>query len=272
MNPIDRPIFLVGMPRSGSTAYHRVLAEHPSLATTTHLTRKAPACYPALKLLSLFVRNHKPGEAGTMWDKFVTGDTDILRAADVTPASRRYYTAAVANVLRLYDRPRFVSKCPRNGMRMDFLRAIFPDALFIHLVRDGRAVCRSVLERRQRAGDLRRWWDVKPDGWRDWEKAEPVASVAHQWRAVVRYVREVGQAFPAHQFLELRYEDFTRDPVAFLGRTAAFCGLDWGEEARRTASRSIEDRNDKWEKAFSPDEVATLNAVMDDELRHYGYR
>lgn len=252
MNPIDRPIFIVGMPRSGSTAYHRVLAEHPALATTTHLTRKAPACYPALKLLSLFVHNHKPGEAGTMWDKFVTGDTDILRAADVTPASRRYYTTAVANVLRLYDRPRFISKCPRNGMRMDFLRAIFPDALFIHLVRDGRAVCRSVLERRQRAGGLDRWWDVKPEAWREMERDTPVASVGRQWRAVVRYVREVGQTFPAAQFMELRYEDFTRDPVGFLGRTAAFCGLDWSEDARRTASRSIEDRNDKWEKAFSP--------------------
>lgn len=271
MTLIDRPVFIVGMPRSGSTAFHRVLAQHPAVATTTHVTRKAPTVYPALKLISLFVRNHQPGEAGSMWDKFVGPDDDVLRAADATPEARRYYATAVANVLRLYERPRFVSKCPRNGLRMEFLQAIFPDALFVHLVRDGRAVCRSVLERRKSAGDLRRWWDVKPPGWRTWEREEPAVSTAHQWREVVKLVRDSGATLPAGQFLEIRYEDFTRAPVETLRTVCAFAAMPWTEDGLRAATRDVESRNDKWEKAFSADDIVKMNHVMDDMLRVYGY-
>lgn len=268
---INRPVFIVGMPRSGSTAFHRVLSEHPDLATTTHVTRKAPTNYPLLKLISLVVRDHKPGEAGTMWDRYVRGDDDVLRAADVTPESRRYYTTAVANVLRLYHRSRFISKCPRNGMRMEFLREIFPDARFIHLIRDGRAVSRSVLEQRERSGDRMKWWDVRPIGWRQWENESPVAAVAHQWRSVVQFVHDVGQTMPSDQYMEIRYEDFTRDPVMLLGRVCSFMGVAWSDEAIRAASRSIESRNDKWEKSFSTDDVAVMNRIMGDALKTYGY-
>lgn len=271
MMNINRPVFIVGMPRSGSTAFHRVLSEHPDLATTTHVTRKTPTNYPLLKLISLVVRDHKPGEAGTMWDRYVQGDDDVLRAADVTPENRRYYTTAVANVLRLYHRSRFISKCPRNGMRMEFLREIFPDARFIHLIRDGRAVSRSVLEQRERSGDMMKWWDVRPIGWRQWEKEPPVASVAHQWRSVVQFVHDVGQTMPTDQYMEIRYEDFTRDPVKLLGRVCSFMGVAWSDEAIRAASRSIESRNDKWEKSFSVDDVTVMNQIMGDGLKAYGY-
>ncbi len=271
MMTISRPVFIVGMPRSGSTAFHRVLSEHPDLATTTHVTRKAPTNYPLLKLISLVIRDHKPGEAGTMWDRYVRGDDDVLRAADVTPENRRYYTTAVANVLRLYHRSRFISKCPRNGMRMEFLREIFPDARFIHLIRDGRAVSRSVLEQREGSGDRMKWWDVRPIGWRQWENEPPVASVAHQWRSVVQFVHDVGQTMPSDQYMEIRYEDFTRDPVNLLGRVCSFMDVAWSDEAIRAASRSIESRNDKWEKSFSTDDVAVMNRIMGDALKTYGY-
>jgi tRNA A-37 threonylcarbamoyl transferase component Bud32 len=50
MMNISRPVFIVGMPRSGSTAFHRVLSEHPDLATTTHVTRKGPDKLPAAEI------------------------------------------------------------------------------------------------------------------------------------------------------------------------------------------------------------------------------
>jgi len=269
---IDRPVFIVGMPRSGSTAFHRVLARHPEFGTTTSITRKAPTCYPALKLISMFSRKYEPGEAGTMWDKFVGGDSDVLVAADVTTASRRYYTNAVGNVTRLYKKPRFLSKCPRNGMRMEFLHAIFPDAQFIHLVRDGRAVCQSLIDRRKRSGDIRAWWDVKPEGWRQWEKLEPVAAVAHQWNAVVTQMMETGSRLPASQYTEVRYEDFVADPVSFMSKIASFCGVNWPDRDVIDATRAIENRNDKWSKVFSPDEVAVMTGIMGDTMKQFGYR
>lgn len=269
---IDRPVFIVGMPRSGSTALHALLALHPEFATTTNVTRKFPAHFGLLRLASLLHREHKPGEAGSMWDQFVGPDSDVLVAGDITPRARAFYTRAVENVLRLYGKPRFLSKCPRNGLRIDFLAGIFPDARFIHLVRDGRAVCRSVLERRKNAGDLRGWWDAKPADWKTWATQDPVPSVAHQWLSVVEHVRVSGERLPADQFIEVRYEDFVADPDAFLEALCRFCGVSWpGGDAMATAARRIENRNDKWASAFAPEDVATLNEIMGPGLLRYNY-
>jgi hypothetical protein len=271
-NPmIDRPVFIVGMPRSGSTAFHEVLARQPEFATTTHVSRKFPVCLPLLRLIAPFYRVHRPGEAGTMWDRFVGAESDVLTAADVTPAARKFYTTAVTNVVRLYGRPRFLSKCPRNGLRMAFLHALFPDARFIHLIRDGRAVCQSVMERRRRAGDVQAWWDVKPAGWRQWASLEPVVACAHQWDEVVRAVAETGAALPSEQYLEVRYEDFTADPVGCMRGVAGFCGVVWSDAAIAEATREISSRNDKWAKVFSADEVARMMAVMGPTMARFGY-
>ena len=231
---IDRPVFIVGMPRSGTTALRDVLAAVPAFGSTTNLTRKAPTCYPALWLLGLVYRGHRPLEAGTMWDRFVTGDHDVLRAADASPEARAYYTRAVANVQRYYGKPRFLSKCPRNGLRIEFLRAIFPDARFIHLLRDCRAVTRSILQKRQQSADMQQWWDVKPEGWREWLALPPVAAVAHQWDEVVRAVCASGAALPAAAAASI---SASRSPAPYTVRSAVRIPVASTDTAReRTAS------------------------------------
>jgi len=268
---VDRPLFVVGMPRSGSTALHDVLARHPAFSTTTNITRKFPTCYPALKLVAAFSKRHDPGEAGTMWDRFVRGDTDVLTASDVTPAARRFYMRAASNVLRLYGGDRFLTKCPRNGLRMDFLKAIFPDARFLHLIRDGRAVAQSIMERRKRSGNLQAWWDVKPDGWRQWEHLPPVAAVAHQWNAVIQYMEVAGAAMPSPQFMEVRYEDLLENPVSFVQRIMDFCEMTWADADIRQATGDIGSRGDKWRKAFSVDELDLMMSIMGGTMRRHGY-
>jgi hypothetical protein len=269
---IDRPVFIIGMPRSGSTALHALLALHPAFATTTNITRKFPAHFALLKLAALLHREHQPGESGRMWDRFVGPDSDVLLADDITPRARAFYMQSVANVLRLYSKSRFLSKCPRNGLRIEFLAGIFPDALFIHLVRDGRAVCRSVLERRQRAGDLRAWWDAKPADWKIWTTLDPVPSVAHQWLSVVEFVRETGERLGPDRFIEVRYEDFVTAPDSFLEKLCRFSGVQWpGSEAMIAATKKINNRNDKWSSAFTPAEISVMNEIMAPGLRLYNY-
>lgn len=269
---IDRPVFIVGMPRSGSTALHALMALHPAFATTTNVTRKFPAHRTLLRLVALMHREHKPGEAGSMWDRFAGPDSDVLRASDITPCARTFYTRAVENVLRLYGKPRFLSKCPRNGLRIEFLAGIFPEARFIHLVRDGRAVCRSVLERRKSAGDLRAWWDAKPADWKTWAALDPVPSVAHQWLSVVEHVRASGERLAPGQFIEVRYEDFVANPDAFAEKLCRFCEVSWpGGDAMVAAARRIENRNDKWATAFTPEEIAAMNEIMEPGLLRYNY-
>lgn len=268
---IDRPVFIIGMPRTGSTVLRDVLANMPEFATTTGLTRKAPTCLPLLRVLNLVVRRDDPVEAGTMWDRFGRPDSHVMRAEDATPAARRYFTRAAETVLAFYRKPRFLAKCPRNALRIDFLLAIFPDARFIHLVRDGRAVCRSILQRRRSAGDLQAWWDARPDGWQAWAKLDPVAGIAHQWDAVVRIADEAGRRLPPGQFAELRYEDFAADPVSSVQRLVQFCETRWSADEIRAATAGVDNRNDKWPAELTAEQIATFNGIAGATLARHGY-
>lgn len=269
---IERPpVFIVGMPRSGSTAFHRVLARHPEVATTTRVTRKAPVVYPALWVLARMTRDHSPGEAGSMWNRYLRGDSDVMTEADLTPEARAYYRKAVANVLKLYGRTLFVAKCPRLGLRMRYLEEIFPEARFLHLIRDARAVVRSVLERRDHAGDRMTWWDMKPEGWRKWAALDPFEAVAHQWTEVVGYISSCGARLPAERYLEIRYEDFTADPIQTMRRTAEFCEIAWSGGTLDEAIRSIRSRNAKWAGEFSPAEEAQILAITSLTMKAKGY-
>lgn len=269
---VDRPIFIVGMPRSGTTALRDLLVLHSDLATTTDVTRKFPVHYPLIRLIGAVVRKHRPLEAGSLWDRFVGPDSHVMHADDVTPRAEKFYRQLAGNVLRLYDKPRFLSKCPRNGLRIEFLRAIFPDAQFIHLVRDGRAVCRSVLEKRKKCGNVNQWWDAKPARWSEYARLDPVSAVAHQWLDVVNAVAESGRRLPAGQFIEVRYEDFVQDPLRFLEKLCRFCGLAWpGGDDMVAKVAGIDNRNDKWASTFDAEQVETLNEVMRPALLRYGY-
>ncbi len=81
---------------------------------------------------------------------------------------------------------------------------LFPEAVFIHLIRDGRDVASSFLEL----------------GW-----ADRIEEAALHWRLRVRRGRRAGRALPAGRYHELRYEDLVADPAPQLRDLCAAIGL-----------------------------------------------
>ncbi len=114
MMHLERPIIILGAVRSGTTLLGNILKEHPAIAyweEPKHIWRHRHA-----------YRRH-----------------DVLTAADATPAVKRYITTQFAHYLEVSGKQRFAEKTPSNCLRVPFVREIFPDAQFIHLIRDGRA-------------------------------------------------------------------------------------------------------------------------------------
>ncbi len=87
----------------------------------------------------LFRNDHRPTEANNVWRKFAGDDDESLGRDDVTAAAGKYLHTVLQNNLWIFNKPRFVNKCPGNSVRIEFLQEIFPDAIFIHIIRDGRA-------------------------------------------------------------------------------------------------------------------------------------
>jgi hypothetical protein len=268
---VDRPVFLVSLPRSGSWVFYRKLSQHPELGWISKATRKFPASKVLSRALRPFRGPDVPVEGSRIWRRFSRPGDDALDAADLSAADRDWVRRMVSTQLALQGKSRFLAKYPRNGLRVGWLDAIFPDALFVHLIRDARAVGRSILDRREHHDGLDEWWGNRPPGWRDWLGCRPAEQVALQWRLCIEHTRRSAQALAPERYLEVRYEDFCDAPTDTLERTAAFCGLTWPPALLEELVSDVRSQNFKWRERLAADEIEDIEKVAGDLLGDLGY-
>jgi hypothetical protein len=225
---IVRPVFIVCPPRSGSTLLFETLSASPDLC-------------------SLGGENHRLLEvevAGGALGAIARGyDSNRLDAADATPdiiseMRTRYREQAVdRNGVRPAGTIRLLEKTPKNALRVPFLSAVFPDALFVYLHRDPRAVLASMLAawesgRFRTYPDLPGWsglpWSmVLVPGWRELVGKPLPEVVAAQWSITTRILLDDLEALPEGRVHALRHEDFLADPDAQIRRLCAALDLGW---------------------------------------------
>lgn len=178
---------------------------------------------------------------------------------------------AVTAVRRASGAPVFVNKRIANNRRISLLLRAFPDARFISLVRDGRAVALSLSQVNWWPDSLVWWYGDTPARWAA-EGKDPWVLCARNWVEELHTVEEgLAQAQPA-QVLGLSYESFLDAPVDTLQRVADFAGL----APSRSWERSVRclgfpDRNEAWRARLDDDAVRTITEIQTDELRKYGY-
>ncbi len=280
----------------------QAFAAHPDLAWFSQLLERLPrfpvvSTFSRLADWSLWVREAVtrsgerrgwweglrigPAEANTVWQRccgrdFVYG---YLLGVEATDVERRRIRHTISSVLRYQGKPRFAAKIT-GPARLEYLVSIFPDARFIHVVRDGRAVVRSLM----RVPFWRDTWRLNRPAWRgglgdreleQWEAYDrsPLALAAVQWRAVVRSARDEAARCAPTRYGEVRYEDFIANPHTTLDQLATFCGLRPSRAPHRFLDSRLDlrDMNLGWGEAFDPGELQMLNEVMGDTLEELGY-
>jgi hypothetical protein len=286
---IEKPIFIVGTGRCGSTALHHVLASHPVTAWFSRLCDTRPhepyVNRWALHVLDLpflerFLRKLiYPVEAYRLWDHYCPGFSEPCRdllKEDVTPHNRssiRYFTAKMLTARRC----RLLVKIT-GWPRIGFLKEVFPDARFIHIYRDGRAVANSYLSTS--------WWSGwrGPAGWR-WgelpleyrQKLERhnqsfVALAAIQWSILMDAQKKAKQELSSNNLLEIRYEDMCKDPVGIFHRATEFTELEWSARFQfAIQARSFVNTNYKWQHQLSAAQQGILHECLGETLREYDY-
>jgi hypothetical protein len=300
--PIDRPIFFIGMPRSGTTVAFEAFAARRDVAWPSKHLERAPNI-PATAALSRLAdltpalrrsvsRSDQarpwleklrvgPAEAYRFWGR-CCGEKfpfDYLLGVEATDSERSCVRDAVGKVLRYHGKPRFAAKITGPG-RIGYLVSIFPDARFVHVVRDGRAVVRSLMEvpfwRERDRMDEPAWRNgLLESDLSDWRRHgdSPPALAAVQWRRVVESTREEAARFVPDRYAEVRYERFVEDPGATLDEVASFCELPPSDAAKDFLSSRFELRNMnyQWQKRFDPGQVEVLNELMGGTLTELGY-
>ncbi len=214
-------VFIVGCPRSGTTLLKRMVDAHPQLAIPPE-THWIPRFYAkrvglteedfvTAKLVDKLVNYHRFAEL-----KVDREELETLLA----PGKRISYADFVSAIFDRYGRregKRFVGdKTPTYVRRIPVLHALWPKARFVHLIRDGRDVCLSMLA----------WNRV---GWASGRLGtfgeDPITTSALYWEWLVRLGLESRARLTPDLYYEIRYEELVRDPEGECKRLCTFLGL-----------------------------------------------
>jgi len=263
---LDRPIFIVGPHRSGTTLLYRLLGRHHDVGYFTPMNKRLPRLPGVAKILTGLLKPDFPVEAQSIWDFFKKGKDDTMGAEDATPETIEWYRHLVERVLHLRKADRFIAKYPRLSLRLPWLNAIFPDALFIHMSRDWRAVVTSTLNRKvKRSGRGGGWFGVYIPGWRDMVDLPHAVAAARQFRVATLAIEKETARFEGRVF-KASYEELCSQPRTLLGRLAADCALPFADRFAATIPERFESANFKWRESLDEE---LLTRIRDEDTAFY---
>jgi hypothetical protein len=289
MPDVAHPIFIVGTGRCGSTIFHHMLSFHDHVAWLSPSCQKHPNRFQLnrrnMRMLDLpFISRYArkliyPVEAYAFWEKHCPGFSEPCRdltADDLGPKFAQSTRRALSQVIT-ERRSRLLIKVT-GWPRIGFLKALYPDAKFIHVYRDGRAVANSLLHiyfwSGWRGPDNWRWGELTPEQRACWiENDRSFAALAGiQWDILMAAQDEAAKALPAQDLMEIRYEALCQDPVGIFRQALDFCSLEWTPRfAAAVNSFELKNTNDKWKKDLNETQQAALCASLQQALARYGY-
>ncbi len=236
--PSNDPFFIIGVHRSGTTLLRYMLSSSPRIHVPpesdfiprffagrpdTPVTRER-----AGKILSALFTQHQYRLFAREWcDDRPTVDQLLGRESACSPGQflDRLFTIYAAG----YDAARWGDKTPIYTNYMPLLHSMLPHAKFVHTIRDGRDVARSMVEK--------------------WGKREPHVDLywaIQTWARRLRAARLAGQHLGPERYLEVRYEAIATDPEPHLKRICAFLGEPYDPrmtQPQQTAKQWIEKDN-----------------------------
>jgi hypothetical protein len=197
-----------------------------------------------------------------------------LTPQDVTDKAAQRMRYLVHQHLKGQGKSRFVMKFT-GFPRVAYLNEIFPDALFIHVVRDGRAVASSLVRAPFWRGEASWGWGEMGEEFRkeylDAGKNELILA-AISWKMLMRHLVAACEHIPSGRFLQMRYDKLITNPLGRMREIAEFCQLPNSElfERRVTACPLISN-DKKWRKLLTPEEQRQLEHSLRPALETYGF-
>jgi hypothetical protein len=271
----DRPVFVVGCPRSGTTILSLMIHAHPRLAIP-----------PETRFLLKAWRNRqKFGDLSTRQDRRRLARACVragsrIRDLDLDQKQTRRAILAGPPTLgsafgivfqefaRAHGKARWGDKRPAYHQEVDVLLRLFPDAQIVHILRDGRSNVAS-LKRMP-------WWPY-----------DSVGSMA-AWAQAEYCARRDERRLPTDTFHLLRYEELVSDPESVLRGLCDFLEEDFADSMlepsevahivpehktwhENTRGGVTAEQVESWRSGLEPWELGLMETVLRRPLLRHGY-
>jgi len=245
------PIFIVGLPRAGSTLLEQVLASHSRVEGTQELAD--------IPRMVLDLQGRDPDLEHPRYPGALTGSSSeqLLRLGEKYLADTRIYRT---------DKPYFIDKMPNNFRHIGLIHLILPNAKIIDARREPMACCFSNLKQLFASGQ---------------EFTYSITDIARYYRTYLELMRHWEMVLPG-RVLRVQHEEVVDDLEGNVRRILDFCGLDFEpgcvefhktERSVRTASSEqvrqpiFRDGLDQW-KNYEP-WLEPLKDALGDALLNY---
>jgi tetratricopeptide (TPR) repeat protein len=183
----DLPVFIIGMPRSGTSLTEQILASHPAVFGGGEVTFWNAA-----------------------YDHYRDAELEGGAGADLIPGMASDYLEHLASLSG--GTPRVIDKMPANFMYAGLIHAAFPQARIIHMLRHPFDTCLSIY--------FQNFFNIGP-------YANDLDDLAHYYSEYLRITRHWRAVLPATTLLEVPYEALIEDQQAWTRRMLDFIGLRW---------------------------------------------
>lgn len=273
----EGPVFVVGCPRSGTTLFHHTLLSAGGFTVYRCESHAFDILGPRFGNLAT------PADRAEFLDAWL-GSEFFLRSGLEEEEVRRRVTAecrSTADFLRILmegmcarqGARRWVETTPAHVLYMRQIAEAFPDARFVHLIRDGRDVAVSL----SKQGWIRR---------HPWDRGPATLAAAAFWAWNVDRGRTAGRALPG-RYSEVRFGDLLTRPRETLERVGTFLGHDLDyDRIRRVGVGTVGSPNtsfeaeleeggfrpiERWRDAYSDRELRTVEGLIGPQLLELGY-
>lgn len=273
----DRPILIVGCPRSGTTLLQLMLHAHSRIAIPPENRFVLPAYHRRRGFGDLRepANRRRLGQwiVSDRRHKFASFGLEPERVVEEIAAGPPTLGSALASVFRAYaerfGKPRWGDKRPSYISNLDIVERLYPTAQIVHIVRDGRDCVAS----------MKGMW---------WHQGGTYEAVS-RWAQAVDHGRRAARRFGPESYYELRYERLVDDPERELAALCDYLGERYepamAEPAlvaplvvsRRSKHHSLTHqpvtvaRIGAWREQLEPWELSLCETVLADRLRSRGY-
>lgn len=296
----SRVVFLIGAGRSGTTLLYKILSIHQSVSYLSNYHKRYPN-WPSLAYLQ-YILNRFPAYKRRSWFKdqgnaYFNERRKWLHSIAPTPSeAESVYTSCdipltppddyhlqpqvVACLQKKFERIRQMSygevllaKRTANNRRMPILNKIFPDAKYIHLIRDGRAVAYSLLQVAWWNNHILYWTGKTPQQMVE-AGFNPLELAAQNWVEEMQRLERGIALIQSNQLLEVQYHELLQDPHEQLQRILDFMDVTVKKDTtfwNIIESLHLAPQQEAWTCNWTKPELKKVLDLQGDTLRRWGF-